>query len=153
MITCTLEKGYQASLRHVVVHALVLKDRKVLLVKRAPDILNGNLWGLPGGFLSRDETAEEGTLRELKEETRWEGEIISLFSIITQPDRPKEDRQNVAFTFLVSPVKQTGKADTESTEIAWISLDDLPPPEQFAFDHREIIETYKSSPKKLPVLS
>ncbi len=108
MITCTFEKSYQARLHHVVVHAIVEKDNDILLVKRAGDILETGKWGLPAGFLDRDETASQGILRELKEETGWEGEVISLFRINSNPNRPKEDRQNVALDFLVKPIKKTG---------------------------------------------
>lgn len=104
MITCFFEKGYKARLRHVVTHALVEKDGALLLVKRAGDILETGKWGLPGGFLDRDEMASQGVLRELLEETGWEGEIVALFRINTNPNRSKEDRQNVAFDFIVRPV-------------------------------------------------
>lgn len=155
MITCTFEKGDHASLRHVVVHALAVKDGKILLGKRAATLSNGGLWCLPGGFLNRDETAAQGALRELREETGWEGEIVALFSIITRPDRPKEDRQNVALTFLVKPVGKITEPDTESTHVEWIPLDKLPPPDEFAFDHGDIIDSYisyKKKPAPLPIV-
>ena len=70
MITCTFENGRRASLRHVVVHAVVEKDGALLLVRRAPHLLEGDKWGLPGGFLDRDESLSEGILRELKRRLR-----------------------------------------------------------------------------------
>jgi 8-oxo-dGTP diphosphatase len=156
MISCTFENGNEGLLRHVVVHAIVVQDGKILLEKRAAKLTNGGLLCLPGGFLNRDETAAAGALRELKEETGWDGEIISLFSIITRPDRPKEDRQNVALSFIVKPIKKAEQRDTESAEIIWMPLESLPPPEELAFDHRDIIETYRAhlkTPFQLPVLS
>lgn len=142
MITCTFEKSYQAHLRHVVVHAIVEKDNEILLVKRAGDILETGKWGLPAGFLDRDETASQGILRELKEETGWEGEVISLFRINSNPNRPKEDRQNVAIDFLVKPLKKTGDPDHESSKVEWIPIDKLLPLEELAFDHGETIALY-----------
>ena len=41
---------------------------KVLLVERGMAPYKGR-WAFPGGFLNMDESAEEGALRELKEET------------------------------------------------------------------------------------
>lgn len=40
----------------------------VLLVQRGADPYKGR-WAFPGGFLNMDESAEEGALRELQEET------------------------------------------------------------------------------------
>lgn len=154
MIFCTFEKGYHASLRHVVVHALVEKDGAILLEKRAATIIEGGKWGMPSGFLSRDETAVGGVLRELKEETGWVGEVQGLFRINSRPDRPHEDRQNVAITFLVGAIQEEGKPDEESTEIRWFPIRDLPPLETLAFDHGETIGLYlkhKNFPLTLPL--
>ena len=58
MIRCTFESGTAATLRHVVLHAVVEKDGALLLVRRAERLTEGGKWGLPGGFLDRDETLE-----------------------------------------------------------------------------------------------
>lgn len=143
MITCTFEKGQKASLRHVVVHAIVEKDGALLLVKRTGDLLESGKWSLPAGFLDRDETAAQGVLRELQEETGWEGEVISLFRINTNPHRPHEDRQNVALDFIVGPIRQSGTPDDESSKVEWIPLGKLLPPDAYAFDHGESIKLYR----------
>lgn len=155
MIICTFEKGYTAKLRHVVTHAVVEKNAAILLVKRTGDILETGKWGFPGGFLERDETAAEGVLRELIEETGWEGEVISLFRINTKPNRPHEDRQNVALDFLIKPIRQTGKPDTESSEHRWFPIEKLPPLDSLAFDHGETIKLYlqyRKKPSPLPLI-
>src|SRR5207249_6056868 len=81
MITCTFEDGHAARLRHVVVHAIVERAGALLLVRRAPYLSEGGRWGLPGGFLDRDERLVDGVLRELREETGWTGEVRRLFRI------------------------------------------------------------------------
>jgi 8-oxo-dGTP diphosphatase len=155
MITCTFENKGHANLRHVVVHAIVEKDDTLLLVKRAGPILETGKWGLPAGYLERGETAGEGTLRELLEETGWCGKIISLFRINTKPDRPKEDRQNVALDFIIQPIKQTGTPDAESSEVAWIPIEKISSLGNLAFDHGDSIRLYLKYKKKhfsLPIL-
>lgn len=148
MINCTFENGNKASLRHVVMHAIVEKDNALLLVKRAGNLLESGKWSLPAGFLDRDETVEEGVLRELREETGWQGKIISLFRINSRPDRPHEDRQNVSFDFLIKPIKIVGKPDLESSKVEWIPIEKLLPFDQFAFDHGESIKMYLEYRKK-----
>jgi 8-oxo-dGTP diphosphatase len=155
MIICTFEKGFTDKLRHVVVHALAVKDGKILLGKRADTINEGGKWNIPGGFMQRDETAKTAALRELKEETGWDGEIISLFHVNTNPFRPHEDRQNVILEFLIKPLQQTGKSDWETPEIAWVAFDEILPSADYAFDHGEsiqkVIEYYKR-PFPLPFI-
>ncbi len=156
MINCTFENGGKASLRHVVVHAIVEMDKKLLLVKRAANLLNGGRWGLPSGFLDRNETAKEGILRELKEETGWKGEVVKLFRINSNPNRPREDRQNVPLTFIVKAIKKVGEPDHESSAVDWFPIANLPPLEELAFDHGETIKMYldyKKEPFPLPQLT
>ncbi len=155
MITCTFENGKGARLRHVVVHAIVEKEEKMLLVKRSMKISEGGKWSLPSGFLDRDETAAQAVLRELREETGWEGEVRSLFFIKTDPNRPHEDRQNVSFHFLVKANREVDTKDWESTEVAWVPIAKLPPLATFAFDHGEAIQhylRYRERPFPLPIL-
>jgi len=155
MFTCIFEDGGKASFRHVVVHALVEKDNSLLLVKRAGSILESGKWSLPSGFLDRDETAAECALRELKEETGWKGKVIALFRINSNPDRPHEDRQNVALEFLIKPLRKVGEPDQESSKVEWIPITKLLPFTDFAFDHGQSIELYlkyRKQPFPLPQL-
>ena len=141
MIACTFENGSRASLRHVAVQAVVEKDDSLLLVKRASHLSEGGKWGLPGGFLDRDETLAEGILRELREETGWEGRVLSLLRINSRPDRPHEDRQNIAVDFIIEPLEKRGEADAESTDVQWIPIDQVLSLD-LAFDHMESVQSY-----------
>jgi 8-oxo-dGTP diphosphatase len=155
MITCIFEDGGKAKLRHIVVHAIVEKDGCLLLEKRAGPILESGKWCMPAGFFERDETLGECILRELKEETGWEGEIVSLFRINSNPNRPHEDRQNLAVEFIVKPIRKVGEKDLESSKVEWIPIDKLLPFDEYAFDHGETIRLYLEYRKKkfpLPLL-
>lgn len=155
MITCTFENGNKASLRHVVIHMIVENDGALLLEKRAGPILESGKWGLPAGYLERDETAMECAIRELREETGWIGEVEKLFKINTRPNRPHEDRQNVTLEFIVKPIKQVGGKDWESSKVEWIPIDKLLPFDEFAFDHGETIRSYieyRKHPFPLPII-
>lgn len=142
MITCTFEKGNKASLRHVVVEALIIKDDKVLLVKRAPELLCGGKYAIVGGYMERNETLEGALSRETLEETGYTIKILSLLRVKDSPDRPQEDRQNISFVYITEPIEKVQYADAESTEVTWFPLNALPPEDQFAFDHYEDIQFY-----------
>jgi 8-oxo-dGTP diphosphatase len=66
MITCIFEDGGKGSKRHVTVDGIIVKDNKILLVKRGDNVTNPNKYALPGGFLDRDETLKEGVKREVQ---------------------------------------------------------------------------------------
>jgi 8-oxo-dGTP diphosphatase len=142
MIECTFENGGRAALRHVVVHAIVERGRALLLVKRAARLSEGGKWGLPGGFLDRGESLREGIRRELREETGWDGRVERLLRINSRPDRPREDRQNVAFDFVMTALERIAEADDESSEVAWVPIDELPPLDTLAFDHGDSVRLY-----------
>jgi ADP-ribose pyrophosphatase YjhB (NUDIX family) len=155
LIGCTFEDGGRAALRHVVVHAVVERDGALLLVRRAPHLSEGGKWGLPGGFLDRDERLVDGVLRELREETGWTGVVQRLLRINSRPDRAREDRQNVAFDFVVTPGRQVGEPDHESSAVEWVPIERLPPLESLAFDHGETIAVYlgaRGKPEQAPIL-
>ncbi len=143
MIKCTLENGHQVLFRHVTVAVIILNEQKqVLLIKRSKNVTNPYKYTVPGGFLDRDENVEQGALRELREETGFNGKIKMLFEIIDSPHRPKEDRQNVEFRFIAEVIGGKPTLNKEVTEIKWVSQTDLPPDEQFAFDHLSTIKRY-----------
>lgn len=93
-------------------------------------------------FLDRDEDLEEAALRELKEESGYDGKIEMLFQINDSPNRPKEDRQNVDFVFITKITGGEMQLNKEVTNIHWFSEENLPKEEEFAFDHRAIILHY-----------
>src|SRR5207249_11009107 len=97
----------------------------LLLVKRAPHLSEGGKWGLPGGFLDRDETLADGVLRELFEETGWTGWVVTLLRVNSRGDRPHEERQYVVFDFVIEPLEKRGQPDAESAEGQWLRLQQL----------------------------
>src|SRR3989339_175624 len=159
MINCFFENNNKASLRHVTVNAIVVKNNQVLLGKRGTlngkPILESGKWGLLGGFFGRDENLIQAVKREVMEESGWEINNLKLFKINDNPNRPHEDRQNVDIIFIANAVKQTKTSDEEVSKLQWFDLDKLPPKEEIAFDHGENLELYKKYLKEkfiLPIL-
>jgi 8-oxo-dGTP diphosphatase len=142
MITCVFEDNGKGQLRHVVVDTLVIKDDKVLFVKRVKKLLEGGKWGLVGGFVGRDENLKQAVEREVYEETGYKIKDITLLAINDRPNRPHEDRQNISFVFFCKALEKEGKADWESDEQKWFPLSELPKEEEIAFDHYSDIQLY-----------
>lgn len=107
---------------------------QVLLIERGIEPFKGR-WAFPGGFLLPDETAEEGALRELQEETGLTGAYIEQFYTFTDPHRdPRERVITIAYYALVQIQDVRGGDDAASAQ--WFALDEVP---QLAFDHDRIL--------------
>ena len=53
-------------------------------------------WTIPGGAQEIDETVREGALRELKEETAIDAEIIGLIDVVDAINRDDDGRVRIA---------------------------------------------------------
>lgn len=152
MINCKFENGKEASLRHVTVDTLVLNKNKILLIKRTGKLLEGGKWGLVGGFVDRNETLKEAVERETMEESGYKIKNIKLLTIRDNPDRPKEDRQNISFVFICEALEKIGDSDWEVDDQKWFDLSNIPDQEEVAFDHYEDIQLYlKHLENKIPL--
>ncbi len=107
---------------------------RVLLVRRGIEPYKGR-WAFPGGFMKMDESAEEGALRELQEETGLQGAYIRQFHTFTAPHRdPRERVITIAFYALVKMQQVQGGDD--AADARWFAIDEVP---QLAFDHDRIL--------------
>lgn len=107
---------------------------KVLLIQRGGDPYKGK-WAIPGGFLNPDESADEGALRELKEETGLGTACAEQFHTYSEPDRdPRERVITIAYLALVR--LQEVKGSDDAADARWFSLNEIP---QLAFDHGAIL--------------
>ena len=136
VISCLSCGRYQT--RSVTVDAIVINDkRQILLIKRKNQPYQ-NHWALPGGYLDQNETALQGALRELREETSLSAETAEFFGFYDEPDR--DPKQNVSFVYLVRQFTGLLKAGDDALEAKFVSLSSLP--DNIAFDHWSIIADF-----------
>lgn len=107
---------------------------QVLLIERGIEPFKGK-WGFPGGFIKMDESAEEGALRELREETGLDNAYIEQFYTFSDPNRdPRERVITIAYLALVR--LQEVKAGDDAAAARWFPIDEIP---SLAFDHDYIL--------------
>ncbi len=113
------------------------KKLAVLLIKRGKEPFKG-AWALPGGFVERDEELKTAALREMREETNVELQIINQVGVYSKPTRDPRGRVvSVAFYAVVprNTLKNV-KAGYDAHEARWYSVTKLP---ELAFDHIDIV--------------
>lgn len=127
--------------RIVTVDSVILKGQKVLLLKRSFGIFKG-YWVLPGGKVTKGEDTWGAVVREAREETGLDVRVVRMIGFYDSPDRDPE-KHAASMAFLCKPIKGKLKGNSESTEMRFFPLNELP--KKMGFDHRKIIQdTLKS---------
>jgi len=98
-------------------------------------------WALPGGFVEVGESLEQAAVREAREETCLEVELLGQFHTYSDPAR--DPRMHCISTVFVARAEGTPKAEDDAQSVAVFPKDRLP--EVMAFDHRKILEDYLNS--------
>ncbi len=112
-----------------------LKDRGIVLIKRKNPPYG---WAIPGGFVEYGESMEQTAVREAKEETGLDVQLIRQLHTYSAPDR--DPRQHTITTVFVARATGEPKADDDAALVGIFKEDNLP--EDIAFDHREILADY-----------
>ena len=109
-------------------------DLKILLIERGIEPYKG-AWAFPGGFLNMDETAEQGALRELKEETRLDLRYIKQVGAFSDVDRDPRTRV-ITIAFYALAKKAFVQGGDDAAKAQWFALNEVP---RLAFDHDYIL--------------
>ena len=125
------------------VSALIYKDSKILLSKRAIEPAKGK-WDLINGYMELDETPLEGIEREVKEELGVEFEVEDLLGFNVSDYYAIEPGKNMNIYFCGSVSAEKLKLSDELKEVKWFDFNDIPY-DEIGFDHhigiiKELVE-------------
>jgi len=100
-------------------------------------------WALPGGFVDYGESLEEAAIREAKEETSLDVELLSQLGAYSDPGRDPR-QHNISVVFIARSISK-GKpaASDDALGVGVFDADSLP--EELAFDHDKILRDYFES--------
>ncbi|KQC11060.1 MAG: hypothetical protein APR62_10675 [Smithella sp. SDB] len=109
------------------VGAIIIKNRKVLLVKRGVEPSKG-LWAIPGGTLKLGESMRECAAREILEETGIMIKVrdcVYVFDFIERDSKRKIKFHFVIVDFAADFVSGVPRGADDALEARWISRKDL----------------------------
>jgi ADP-ribose pyrophosphatase YjhB (NUDIX family) len=106
----------------------VINERGELLLIRRTDNEN---WAMPGGAMDIGESIAEVGVRETREETGVDCEVVRLVGVYTNPRHVMlytsngEVRQECSLVFAARPVGGELTPSTESREVRWVAPEDI----------------------------
>lgn len=100
------------------------KEGRILMIRRT----DNDLYAIPGGQLELGETLAQAAVREVREETGMECEVIGVIGIYSDPKHviaydDGEVRQEFSICFRAKPCGGTLKTSDESREVLWVAED------------------------------
>lgn len=123
------------------VGVLVEMEGGLVLVERKEDPFAG-WWALPAGYIEADESVEQAAVRECREETGLEPELLELFGVYSFPEGPVQS--GIIIFFRARPVGGELRAGDDAQDVDIFAPEELP--ERLAFrTHREVIERWVRS--------
>jgi ADP-ribose pyrophosphatase YjhB (NUDIX family) len=117
------------------VDILIEYGRGIVLIRRKNEPLG---WAIPGGFVDYGESLEEAAVREAREETGLEVELLRQFHTYSDPGR--DPRRHTISTVYVARGSGALRAGDDAARAGVFTRGDLPP--DIVFDHRDILDDY-----------
>jgi 8-oxo-dGTP diphosphatase len=108
------------------VGAVVIRDGRVLLIRRGKEPLRGR-WLVPGGTVELGETLEEAVVREIREETALEVAPLEVLIVFDHIDR-QEGRvlyHYVIVDYLCEYLGGEPRAGSDAEAVAFVAPEDL----------------------------
>ena len=123
------------------VDAAVKRGDSILLIQRKYPPMQG-CWGLPGGFVERDEDPLIAVLRELEEETGLIGENPELLMVMGNPKRDPR-KHIVSIVYEVEVQDGEPQAGDDAADARFWPLEEVISGQvELAGDHLEIIKNW-----------
>jgi len=117
------------------VDGIIIKDGKILLVKRKNDPFKGK-WALPGGFVEYGEKMEDAVVREVLEETGLKTTVDKTIGVYSDPNRdPRGHTITVVYRLDIKGGEL--KSGDDASDAKFFDVNQLP---ELSFDHDKIIE-------------
>jgi len=119
----------------VTVDIIIEIDQGIVLIERKNP---PHGWALPGGFVDYGESLEHAAVREAKEETSLDVQLIEQFHTYSDPGR--DPRHHTISTVFIARAAGTPTGADDAARAALFTESALPAP--IVFDHAQILRDY-----------
>ncbi len=104
----------------------IMKNNKVILLKKTKGLFGGGKWNAPGGKIKENESSEEGTVREVFEETGLKVKNLEKIGTLNFfKNGQKRKSEWIVDVFLTNEFKGRLKASREG-KLKWFNANQLP---------------------------
>jgi 8-oxo-dGTP diphosphatase len=106
---------------------LIRRGDRYLLIKRAADP-DAGLWSIPGGLVEVGERAADAAVREAREETGLDVEVVEILGVV---DKIIREGGRVKFHFVIvdylaEPRGGALEASSDALDAVWVGAEDFP---------------------------
>ena len=109
------------------VGAVIVRDKEVLLIKRAAPPKEG-YYSIPGGLVEVGERVEDAVRREVYEETGLKIEIEKLIAVMDNIIKDEEGRVKyhyILVDYLAKPISGELRVSSDASDVKWVRFDRL----------------------------
>jgi mutator protein MutT len=109
------------------VSVAIWRGGEALLVRRARPPM-ASIWSFPGGLVETGERLEEAAVREVREETGLDVEIVAPIDraeVIRRDETGKVERHYVIMVFAGRYISGEARAGDDADAVAWVDLSQL----------------------------
>lgn len=109
------------------VGVLIQDGERYLIIKRAAEP-DAGLWTIPGGLVEVGEKAAEAAIREAREETGLDIEIMDVLDVVDKIERDESARVRfhyVIIDYLAIPEGGSLKAASDALDARWVEAGDF----------------------------
>lgn len=130
-----------------VAHAVVVHQNKILLVKRM-SVRGKGQWAIPGGFIEHTETTRMAAIRELKEETGLDLQVLRAKELATAVEENLDDLSvrtiGHNYLYIIDPMEEQPVVSLDTSECSdymWVdTLDILTEKMNLFYNHTVVIQ-------------
>jgi len=109
------------------VGVLIRDGERYLLIRRAADP-DAGLWSIPGGLVEVGEKAADAAVREAREETGLDVEILDLLGVVDRIERDEASRIKYHFVivdYLATPKGGSLMPASDALDALWVKAEDF----------------------------
>ena len=111
------------------VGAVIVQDRKLVLVKRGVEPAKGK-WSIPGGAVELGERVRDTAVREAKEECGLDLELVNDMPMDAIDNMIAGENERLRYhyvllEFLARPIGGTFRPGSDVTEVRWVPLEEV----------------------------